>query len=67
MFKNISIEILVSCIIICVGTYILTKSISITAGVAILLYCMDRLLSAWVEKKERQYFYKDDDNGDVSK
>lgn len=67
MFKNISIKILVSCIIICVGTYILTKSISITAGVAILLYCMDRLLSAWVEKKEHQYFHKDDDNGDVSK
>lgn len=67
MFKNISIKILVSCIIICVGTYILTKSISITAGVAILLYCMERLLSAWVEKKERQYFHKDDDNGDVSK
>lgn len=67
MFKNISIKILVSCIIICVGTYILTQSISITAGVAILLYCMDRLLSAWVEKKERQYFHKDDDNGDVSK
>lgn len=62
MFKDISIKILVSCIIICVGTYILTKSLSITAGVAILLYCIDRLLSAWVEKKERQYFHKNENN-----
>ena len=45
--------------IICGGTYALTKSLSIAAGVAILLYVADSLLAVWADRKNREYF-----NGD---
>ena len=51
------LKILILLIIICGGTYMLTHSVSIAAGVAVLLYVMDRLLKAWADKKDRQYFY----------
>lgn len=57
------------CIIICGGTYILTSSLAITAGVAILLYVLDRVLSDWADKKDKQYFQNNqktvDDNGET--
>ena len=46
-------------VIICGGTYALTKSLSIAAGVAILLYVVDSLLAVWADRKNREYF-----NGD---
>lgn len=61
-FKNI--KILVCLIIICVGTYLLTSSLAITAGVAILMYVVDTLVGAWADKKDREYFYKDQDTDD---
>ena len=42
----------------------LTHSVCIAAGVAVLLYVMDRLLKAWADKKDRQYFYGGADNTD---
>lgn len=61
-FKNI--KILVCLIIICVATYLLTSSLAITAGVAILMYVVDTLVGAWADKKDREYFYKDQDTDD---
>ena len=63
--RQLNIKILVLSIIICGGTYILTKSLSITAGVAILLFVINTLLDQWVDKKEKQYFHKDQDNGET--
>lgn len=63
--RQLNIKILVLSIIICGGTYILTSSLSITAGVAILLFVINTLLDKWADKKEKQYFYKDQDNGET--
>lgn len=63
--RQLNIKILVLSIIICGGTYILTKSLSITAGVAILLFVINTLLDQWADKKEKQYFHKDQDNGET--
>ena len=63
--RQLNIKILVLSIIICGGTYILTSSLSITAGVAILLFVINTLLDQWTDKKEKQYFYKDQDNGET--
>ena len=63
--RQLNIKILVLSIIISGGTYILTKSLSITAGVAILLFVINTLLDQWVDKKEKQYFHKDQDNGET--
>ena len=53
------LKIIVLLVIICGGTYALTKSLSIAAGVAILLYVVDSLLAVWADRKNREYF-----NGD---
>ena len=53
------LKIIVLFVIICGGTYALTKSLSITAGVAILLYVADSLLAVWADRKNREYFYGD--------
>lgn len=53
------LKIIVLFVIICGGTYALTKSLSIAAGVAILLYVVDSLLAVWADRKNREYF-----NGD---
>ena len=50
-------KILICLIIICVGTYMLTSSMAITAGVAILMYVLDRIVKGWADKKDQQYFY----------
>ncbi len=65
MKQPFDIKTLVLCIIICGGTYLLTHSLSITAGVAILLYVLDRVLGAWADKKDKEYFNKDQDNGET--
>ena len=46
------LKIIVLFVIICGGTYALTKSLSITAGVAI-------LLAVWADRKNREYFSGD--------
>lgn len=51
------LKIIVLFVIICGGTYALTKSLSIAAGVAILLYVADSLLAVWADRKNREYFY----------
>lgn len=61
------IKILVCLIIICVGTYVLTSSVAITAGVAILMYVMDRVVKAWADKKDQQYFYGGTADGEAAK
>ena len=53
------LKIIVLFVIICGGTYALTNSLSIAAGVAILLYVVDSLLAVWADRKNREYF-----NGD---
>ena len=53
------LKIIVLFVIICGGTYALTKSLSIAAGMAILLYVVDSLLAVWADRKNREYF-----NGD---
>ena len=66
MKRFLNIKILVLLIIICVGTYMLTSSVAITAGVAILMYVADQLVGAWADKKDKQYFdiYKDEEPRD---
>lgn len=60
MKRLLNIKILVLFLIICGGTYALTRSVAIVAGVAILMYVTDQLLGAWADKKDRQYFYHDE-------
>ena len=66
MKRLLNPKILVLFIIICVGTYALTTSFCITAGVAILMLVLDSIVGAWADKKDKQYFYKDQgDNGET--
>ncbi|WP_302948729.1 hypothetical protein [Leyella stercorea] len=58
MKRSFEPKIIVCCIIIVVGTYILSRSWSMTVGVALLLYALDALLTAWVKKKDEQYYGK---------
>ena len=51
-------KIIVCCAIIVAGTYILSRSWSMTIGVALLLYALDAYLTAWVKKKDEQYYGK---------
>lgn len=37
----------------------LTRSLCIAAGVAILMLVADCIVGAWADRKDRQYFYKD--------
>lgn len=62
MKRLLNIKILVMFVIICGGTYALTTSLSLTAGVAILMFVADRLVGEWADKKDREYFYNDMDN-----
>ena len=55
MKRSFEPKIIVCCVIIVVGTYILSRSWSMTIGVALLLYALDALLTAWVKKKDEQY------------
>lgn len=58
MKRSFEPKIIVCCVIIVVGTYILSRSWSMTIGVALLLYALDALLTAWVKKKDKQYYGK---------
>ena len=58
MKRSLEPKIIVCCVIIVVGTYILSRSWSMTIGVALLLYALDALLTAWVKKKDEQYYGK---------
>lgn len=60
MKRLLNIKILVLFVIICGGTYLLTKSASIAAGVAILMLVLDQIVGAWADKKDKQYFYNDE-------
>lgn len=62
MKRLLNIKILVLFIVICGGTFALTDSWAIVAGVAILMFVADKLVGAWADKKDRQYFYHDIDN-----
>lgn len=65
MKRLLRVKILVLLAIICVGTYMLTGSVAITIGVAILMYVLDSIVGAWADKKDKEYFYNDKtkDNG----
>ena len=58
MKRSFEPKIIVCCVIIVVGTYILSRSWSMTIGVALLLYALDALLTAWVKKNDEQYYGK---------
>ena len=58
MKRSFEPKIIVCCVIIVVGTYKLSRSWSMTIGVALLLYALDALLTAWVKKKDEQYYGK---------
>ena len=58
MKRSFEPKIIVCCVIIVVGTYILSRSWSMTIGVALLLYALDALLTAWVKKKDEQDYGK---------
>ena len=58
MKRFLNIKILLLLVIICVGTYALTHSWSITAGVVILMVVADKLVGAWADKKDDEYFGK---------
>ncbi len=55
-FRNVKILLLF--VIIVVGTLALTSSWSITLGVAILMIVIDKVVGAWADKKDEQYFGK---------
>lgn len=61
MKRFLNIKILLLLIVICVGTYALTSSWSITLGVVILMVVADRVVGAWADRKDRQYFGKKED------
>lgn len=48
--------------IICVGTYFITFSFAVTAGVAILAVVIDNVYTTWLDKKEKQYLQKFEKN-----
>ena len=64
MKRSFEPKIIVCCVIIVVGTYILSCSWSMTIGVALLLYALDALLTAWVKKKDEQYYGKKESEED---
>lgn len=65
MKRFLNIKILLLLIVICVGTYALTSSWSITLGVVILMVVADRVVGAWADKNDRQYFGKKEDSDET--
>lgn len=61
MKRFLTIKMLSLFVIICGGTYLLTKSISITAGVMILMVVADKVVGAWADKKDHEYFDKNEE------
>ena len=56
------VKVLIFLTIICVGTYFITFSFAITAGVAILAVVIDNVYTTWLDKKEKQYLQKYEKN-----
>ncbi len=65
MKRFLNIKILLLLVVICVGIYALTASWSITLGVAILMAVADRVVGAWADRKDRQYFGKREDSDET--
>lgn len=61
MKRFLTIKMLSLFVIICGGTYLLTKSVSITAGVMILMVVADKVVGAWADKKDHEYFDKNEE------
>lgn len=55
MKRLMDVKVLIFLTIICVGTYFITFSFVITAGVAILALVIDNIYTTWLDKKEKQY------------
>ena len=62
MKRLMDVKVLIFLTIICVGTYFITFSFAITAGVAILAVVIDNIYTTWVDKKEKQYLQKFEKN-----
>lgn len=62
MKRLMDVKVLIFLTIICVGTYFITFSFAITAGVAILAVVIDNVYTTWLDKKEKEYFQKFEKN-----
>lgn len=62
MKRLMDVKVLIFLTIICVGTYIITFSFAVTAGVAILAVVIDNIYTTWLDKKEKQYLQKFEKN-----
>ena len=62
MKRLMDVEVLIFLTIICVGTYFITFSFAVTAGVAILAVVIDNIYTTWLDKKEKQYLQKFEKN-----
>lgn len=51
MKRLMDVKVLIFLTIICVGTYFITFSFAITAGVAILAVVIDNVYTTWLDKK----------------
>lgn len=55
MKRLMDVKVLIFLTIICVGTYFITFSFAVTAGVAILAVVIDNIYTTWLDKNEKQY------------
>lgn len=62
MKRLMDVKVLIFLTIICVGTYFITFSFAVTAGVAILAVVIDNIYTTWLDKKEKQYLHKFEKN-----
>ena len=62
MKRLMDVKVLIFLTIICVGTYFITFSFAVTAGVAILAVVIDNIYTTWLDKKEIQYLQKFEKN-----
>ena len=62
MKRLMDVKVLIFLTIICVGTYFITFSFAITAGVAILAVVIDNIYTTWLDKKDKQYLQKFEKN-----
>lgn len=62
MKRLMVVKVLIFLTIICVGTYFITFSFAVTAGVAILAVVIDNIYTTWLDKKEKQYLQKFEKN-----
>lgn len=62
MKRLMDVKVLIFLTIICVGTYFITFSFAVTAGVAILAVVIDNIYTTWLDKNEKQYLQKFEKN-----